>query len=163
MGCMKLVESSVLDLDLDISEYLPFDVNNPNHPDATSRFECCSATPQGTGRRRLQPFLTTTCKARTTCHRSVNCRTHRNMVHLKHVPHEAPTHFAYSNLNFNPVATVMEAAAGLQFDVLMDELIFQPMGLGCSYDVGALKGLKTWPRSTATKADGWPKPINTTA
>ena len=36
----------------------------------------------------------------------------------------------------------MEAAAGLRFDVLMDELIFQPMGLGCSYDVGAPEGIE---------------------
>ena len=35
----------------------------------------------------------------------------------------------------------MEAAAGLRFDT-MDELIFQPMGLGCSYDVGALEGIE---------------------
>ena len=37
------------------------------------------------------------------------------------------------------------------------------MGLGCSYDVGALEGIENLAALYATKADGWPKPINTTA
>ena len=55
MGCMKLVESSVLDLDLDISEYLPFDVNNPNHPDATITSNAAQPHVQRARQRRLQP------------------------------------------------------------------------------------------------------------
>jgi CubicO group peptidase (beta-lactamase class C family) len=36
----------------------------------------------------------------------------------------------------------MEAVTATRFDALMDSLIFEPMGLGCSYDVGALDGIE---------------------
>ena len=145
MGCMKLVESSVLDLDLDISEYLPFDVNNPNHPDATITLRMLlshtSSVQDGDG---YSPFLTATYQSTNNLPSLGELLEPTGTWYTSNMYRtEAPgTHFAYSNLNFGLVATVMEAAAGLRFDVLMDELIFQPMGLGCSYDVGMLEGIE---------------------
>jgi len=145
MGCMKLVESSVLDLDLDISEYLPFDVNNPNHPDATITLRMLlshtSSVQDGDG---YSPFLTATYQSTNNLPSLGELLEPTGTWYTSNMYRtEVPgTYYAYSNLNFGLVATVMEAAAGLRFDVLMDELIFQPMGLGCSYDVGALEGIE---------------------
>mgnify|MGYP002620284821 CR=1 FL=1 len=46
--------------------------------------------------------------------------------------------FQYANLNFGVLATVMEAATGMRFDLLMDELIFAPFGLDAGYRVQQL-------------------------
>lgn len=46
--------------------------------------------------------------------------------------------FQYANLNFGVLATVMEAATGMRFDLLMDELLFAPYGLDAGYRVQQL-------------------------
>ena len=48
------------------------------------------------------------------------------------------TWFQYANLNFGVLATVMEAATGQRFDLLMEELLFAPYGLDAGYRVQQL-------------------------
>lgn len=145
MGCMKLVESAVLDLDLAVSEYLPFVVSNPNHPDADITLRMLlshtSSVQDGGG---YSPFLTATYQSTNDLPSLGELLEPTGTWYTSNMYRTEPpgTHFAYSNLNFGLVATVMEAATGLRFDALMDELIFQPMGLGCSYDAGALEGIE---------------------
>ena len=44
-------------------------------------------------------------------------------------PHPPGSYFHYSNLNFGVVATVLEAATGIRFDLLMGALLLDPYGL----------------------------------
>jgi CubicO group peptidase (beta-lactamase class C family) len=50
------------------------------------------------------------------------------------------TDFEYVNLNFGLVAQVMERATGERFDLLMQRLVLQPLGLRAGFDPAA------WPR-----------------
>ena len=145
MGCMKLVESGVLNLDTAISAYLPFDVSNPNHPNATITLRMLlshtSSIQDGDG---YEPFLSATYQSADDVPSLVELLEPTGTWFTPNMYRtEVPgTFFSYSNLNFGLVATVMEAASGRRFDVLMDELIFQPAGLGCSYHVDALEGIE---------------------
>ena len=157
MGCMKLVESGMLDLDAAITEYLSFDLNNPNHPNVPITLRMLlshtSSIQDGDG---YEPFLSATYQSADDVPsmgellQSGGTWFTPNMYRT-----EVPgTYFAYSNLNFGVVATVMEAVTGLRFDVLMDQLIFQPMGIGCSYDVSALNGIENL-AALYRNQDGW--------
>jgi len=145
MGCMKLVENGILELDAAISEYLAFAVSNPNHPDASITLRMLlshtSSLQDGDG---YSPFLTATYQSTSDLPSLGELLEPSGTWYTSNMYRtEAPgTHFAYSNLNFGLVATVMEAATGQRFDVLMDELIFEPAGIDCSYDAGALEGIE---------------------
>lgn len=145
MGCMKLVESGALDLDLDVSEYLPFTLNNPNHPEAAITLRMLlshtSSVQDGDG---YSPFLTATYQSADDLPSLGELLEPGGTWYTSNMyrTEQPGTHFAYSNLNFGLVATVMEAVSGMRFDLLMDSLIFNPMELGCSYDVGALEGIE---------------------
>lgn len=145
MGCMKLVETGAMDLDADISSYLPFAVQNPNHPDATITTRMLlshtSSVQDGDG---YSPFLTASYQSTGDLPSLEGLLEPGGAWYTSNMYRtEAPgTFFAYSNLNFGLVATIMEAVTGTRFDALMDSLIFEPMGLGCSYDVGALDGIE---------------------
>jgi CubicO group peptidase (beta-lactamase class C family) len=55
--------------------------------------------------------------------------------------------FAYTNLNFPVIASVMEAATGERFDRLADKLVLRPLGIDACYnwvlcsDAGAARGV----------------------
>lgn len=145
MGCMKLVESGALDLDLAVSQYLPFAVSNPNHPKAAITLRMLlshtSSIQDGDG---YSPFLTATNQSNNDLPSLGELLEPGGTWYTTNMyrTEEPGTYFAYSNLNFGLVATVMEAVSGMRFDHLMDSLIFDPMGLGCSYDVGALEDIE---------------------
>lgn len=50
-------------------------------------------------------------------------------------------YFQYANVNYGVLATVMEAATGMRFDLLMDSLVLQPLGITGAFNVGALEDL----------------------
>lgn len=49
--------------------------------------------------------------------------------------------FHYANINYGMLATVMEAATGVRFDLLMDSLVFEPLGITGSFNIGFLPDL----------------------
>jgi CubicO group peptidase (beta-lactamase class C family) len=51
------------------------------------------------------------------------------------------TYFQYANLNFGVAATVLEAATGTRFDLLMESLIFAPYGLDAAFRVQDLNDI----------------------
>lgn len=145
LGCMKLVESGALDLDADASDYLPFALTNPNHPEAAITLRMLlshtSSIQDGDG---YSPFLTATYQSTNDLPSLGELLEPGGTWYTTNMHRTEPpgTYFAYSNLNFGLVATAMEAISGMRFDLLMDSLIFDPMGLGCSYDVGALEDIE---------------------
>ncbi len=56
-------------------------------------------------------------------------------------PQEPGTYFQYANLNFGVAATVLEAATGVRFDVLMEDLLFAPYGLDAGFRVQDLDNI----------------------
>ena len=66
----------------------------------------------------------------------------RHLLHRQHVGNSEPGEwFQYANLNFGVLATVMEAATGMRFDLLMEELLFAPYGLDAGYRVQQLDNI----------------------
>ena len=49
------------------------------------------------------------------------------------------TWFQYANLNYGVAATVLEAATGMRFDLLMTDLLFSPYGLDAGFKVQDLE------------------------
>jgi CubicO group peptidase (beta-lactamase class C family) len=141
LGCMRLIENGVLELDADVSNYLPFGVINMNHPYVPITLRMLlshtSSIQDGDG---YNGFLTATYTS------EGNLPSLGELLEVgggyytsnMYRTEEPGTYFAYSNLNFGLVATVMEAITGQRFDVLMDSLVFEPLELGCRYEPSAL-------------------------
>lgn len=51
------------------------------------------------------------------------------------------TYFQYANVNYGVLATVLEAATGTRFDLLMDSLVLHPLDISGSFNVGTLPDL----------------------
>lgn len=127
LGVMKLVEQGQLDLDRDVSDYLGFVLRNPHFPQYPIT---------------LRMLLSHTSSLRDDAGYYWDAAQN---VHLRDVlqpqgrhhgngamwaKNAAPgSYFAYANLPWGVVASVMESVTGERFDRLMRRLILDPMGL----------------------------------
>jgi CubicO group peptidase (beta-lactamase class C family) len=66
-----------------------------------------------------------------------------------------PGYFAYSNLNFPIIASVMEMATGERFDLLMKRLVIDPMGLAACFNWPTCSDLSV-ARAVVLMQDGKP-------
>ncbi len=127
IGAMKLQEAGELELDRDISDYLGWTLRNPNFPDA--------------------PITTRMLLSHTSSLRDDNGYAFGADVWLQDVLHpdgelfdpkswaeQAPGFFAYTNLNFGVLATVMERITEIRFDQLMQDTVLTPLGMGGGYN-----------------------------
>lgn len=139
---MTLVEAGKVDLDADISEYLGFELRNPNFPDSviTTR-QLVSHTssirdgtyyfmglsedfkdffiPDGTGERSTEHY--------------------DNGNHFADNENQGPgDYFTYSNLNFGVLSGIIENVSGLRMDQFVKQTIFDPLGLNSSFSVCTL-------------------------
>ena len=119
IGVMRLVEAGRLDLDSDVSRWLGWRLRNPGFPEAPlslrQLLSHTSGISDGAGYNfplgeRLQDRL------------------------AGHWAAAPGTRFAYANLNYGIIASVMEAATGERFDRLMTRLVLQPLQLDAGYN-----------------------------
>ena len=122
LGAMKLKEQGRLDLDRDVNEYLPFSLRHPKAPDTPITLRMLLSHTAG-------------------IHDGVDY----NTGIVKNVPltdllrgdsftgHLPGTVWEYSNFGFGIVGVVMEAAAGVDFETLMQETVFRPLGVTATY------------------------------
>lgn len=137
IGAMRLVEQGKLDLDKDISEYLGFEVRNPNYSDIpitcrmlmshTSSLEdgtIYSIPPEYS----IQEFF------------SPEGKYWLNGEHFANsddgVDRSPGVYFHYCNLNFGVLGTIIECVSGQRFDEYMKANVLEPMGIGASYNPG---------------------------
>lgn len=130
LGVMKLVEQGVLDLDADLGGYLGYPLRHPRFPDRPLT---------------LRMLLT---------HTSSLCDDAGLRwgpeIGLREVllpggrcfaggaiwaPQEPGTWFAYANVSWGVLATVLEAATGERFDRLLRRLVFEPLGLKAGFSL----------------------------
>jgi CubicO group peptidase (beta-lactamase class C family) len=146
IGVMRLVEQGKLDLDADVSETLGWRLRNPAFPDrpitlaqllshtsSVRDHDDQYAIPLGGSLRAVMAEATSWDSA--------------------HAP--ASGYFAYSNLNFPIVASVMEAATGERFDLLMKRLVIDPMGLHACFNWPTCSDLSV-ARAVVLMQDGKP-------
>ncbi|KFI05315.1 beta-lactamase [Massilia sp. BSC265] len=134
LGLMRLVEQGRADLDADVSGYLGYSVRNPHFP--------------------LRPVTLRTLLTHTSSLRDDAGYSWQLPVSLRDVlvpggalygegkmwsdragPGE---YFTYCNLAWGVIGTVMERIAGERFDLLMDRLLFQPLGIQAGYSPAGL-------------------------
>ena len=150
LGVMRLVEQGKLDLDADVSTYLGFVLRNPAFPEHPIR---------------LRMLLSHTSSLRDGGGYSWNAATSlRDALGNAEGKWESSTrpgaHFAYSNLNFGVVGTIMEAVSGERFDRLMQRLVLDPLRLRGGYNPSGMpreqwRTIATLYRKRAPDASTW--------
>ncbi|TFW17871.1 class C beta-lactamase-related serine hydrolase [Massilia arenosa] len=131
LGVMTLIEQGVLDLDADLGRYLGYSLRHPRFPDRpltlrmllTHRSSLCDAAglrwgPEVDLRAVLLPGG------------------HHFGTGAIWAPQEPGSWFAYANVSWGVLATVLEAATGKRFDRLMRRLVFDPLGLKAGFYLG---------------------------
>ena len=137
IGAMRLVEQGKLDLDADVSDYLGFELRNPNYPDKviTPRMLLSHSSSIQDGsvytiapEYSIKEFFTPEGKYWNDGEHFENSadgidRSPGNWMH-------------YSNLGFGVMGTIIECISGQRFDVYMKENVLEPMGINASYNPG---------------------------
>lgn len=134
LGLMRLVEAGRVELDTDVSAYLGFGLRNPHFPDRPIT---------------LRTLLTHTSSMRDEGGYSWPLSTALKDVLLPGAPlygagkmwadRAGPgEYFTYCNLGWGVIGTVMERVTGERFDLLMQRLLLQPLGISAGYNPSAL-------------------------
>ena len=119
MGVMRLVEQGQLDLDNDVSEALGWSLRNPAFPDTPITLRMLLSHQSGLkddGESYIIPADRTLEQA------AANIAIFDN-------ENQPGTYFQYSNLNYVVIGTVLESATDERFDLLMQRLVLEPLGL----------------------------------
>ena len=121
IGVMRLVEAGTLDLDSDVSRWLGWRLRNPAFPDAPVTLRQLLSHTAGVVDGPGYNFpLGATLKD--------------NLDAARWSASPPGGRFAYANLNYGIIATVMEAATGERFDRLMTRLVLKPLNLDAGYN-----------------------------
>jgi len=134
IGVWQLIEQGLIDPEADVSGYLGFVLRNPHHPDT--------------------PITVKMLLSHTSSIRDGGVPGSYNIPYGHHIsefftegaPHYMPNcwasaaeapglFFAYCNMNYCLLGTVIENVSGQRFDKYMTDHIFAPMNLTCSYNV----------------------------
>ncbi len=123
IGVMRLVEEGKLDLDADVSKTLGYTVRNPAFPDTPITLRLLlshrSSLTDGAGYWQV-PF-------------DGQFKDLLDDPKAWDPAHAPGTYWRYANAGFPIIAGVMERATGERFDLLMQRLVLQPLGLHACY------------------------------
>ncbi|NQX91503.1 MAG: beta-lactamase family protein [Flavobacteriales bacterium] len=145
IGLMTLWEDNLFDLDDDISTYLGYEVRNPDYPDTPITIRMVlshqSSIQDGDG---YFDFLNGT-YGTSTPPSIFELLDESGDYHTPNVYRlEQPgTHFAYSNLNYGIVGTLVEAISDQRFDEYMRDEVLVPLGMDAGYNVNHLEDINT--------------------
>lgn len=139
IGAMQLVEQQGLDLDADVSTYLGYTLRNPNFPEtpisARMLLTHTSSLRDDGGysyplQQSLQSFLQPG---------GANYGDGRQWARVNSESDRAPgKYFAYVNLNWGVLASVMEAITGERFDRYMKRAVLEPLSIAGHFNVEEL-------------------------
>ncbi len=123
LGVMRMVEAGTLDLDRDASDYLGWRLRNPGFPDAKIT---------------LRMLLSHTAGVRdANDYRVPLGKTVQSALadpKAWDATHAPGKYFAYSNLNFPIIGSVMERISGERFDALMQRVVLKPLNVEACYN-----------------------------
>lgn len=139
---MTLVEQGKVDLDADISEYLEFNLRNPNFPDRpittrqvlahTSSIRDGAYYFMGLSEDFKDFFIPDGASERSNEH-------YDNGNHFASDDNHGPgDYFTYSNLNFGILSGIAEKMSGKRMDIFVKETLFDPLALNSSFSVCTL-------------------------
>lgn len=144
---MHLYDEGKIDLDLDISEYLGFEVKNPKYPNIpitlrmilahtssiTDGKEVDAGDNKDTGYNKVNG---------TNSDFTLKDLLHpegRYYVHETYSKHKPGTYFQYSNFGCGIIACIIEKVSGQYFTDYVKEVVFKPLDLDASFVVTDLK------------------------
>ena len=129
LGVMKLKEQGRIDLDRDVNDYLPFSLRHPKVP----------GTPLT-----LRMLLSHTAGIRDGADYNTGIVKGIPLTQLlkgdSFTGHLPGTQWEYSNFGAGIAGVVMEAATGTDFETLMQETVFQPLGVTATYYPQKVRG-----------------------
>ncbi|MDG1261070.1 MAG: serine hydrolase [Flavobacteriales bacterium] len=143
-GMMLLKSQLDFSFDDDISEHLGFLVRNPNFPNTPITIahvlSHTSSIQDGDG---YNGFLSATYSSSPDLPSLQGLLDEDGDYYTSNMfrTEEPGTYFAYSNLNYGLVATLIEAISGQRFDTYMDEQFFAPLQMDASYNVENLQDI----------------------
>ena len=123
LGVMRMAEAGSLDLDRDASDYLGWQLRNPGFPETPITLRMLLSHTAGV--RDANDYrvpLGKTVRAALADPKAWD---------TKHLPSQ---YFAYSNLNFPIIGSVMEQVSGERFDVLMQRLVLKPLNIDACFN-----------------------------
>lgn len=123
IGVMRLVEAGKLDLDSDVSRWLGWKLRNPAFPDVPVTLRQLLAHTSGVVDGPGYNF-------------PLGMTLRDGMAVDRWSASPPGGRFAYANLNYGIIGTVMEAATGERFDRLMTRLVLAPLQLDAGYNWG---------------------------
>lgn len=137
VGIWQLIEQGRIDPDTDVSVYLGFPLRNPHHPHIpiTVRLllsHTSSIRDGGIPGSYNIPFGHSISEFFT---EGSSCYMPRCWAPAEEVP---GVFFAYCNMNYCLLGTIIEAISGERFDEYMVHHVFAPMGLTCSFNVSGM-------------------------
>lgn len=139
---MTLVEDGKVDLDADISDYLGFNLRNPNFPGRpittrqvishTSSIRDGAYYFMGLSENFKDFFIPGSTSDRSAEH-------YDDGNHFASGDNKGPgDYFTYSNLNFGILSGIIENVSGKRMDIFVKETLFDPLGLNSSFSVCTL-------------------------
>jgi CubicO group peptidase (beta-lactamase class C family) len=146
IGVMRLVEQGKLDLDSDVSAKLGWPLRNPAFPDRPVTLRQLLSHTSSVRDHDDQYAIPLGGSLRAVMSDPMSWD-------AAHGP--GAGYFAYSNLNFPIIASVMEMVTGERFDLLMKRLVIEPMGLSACFNWPACSDLSV-ARAVALMQDGKP-------
>lgn len=129
LGAMKLKEQGILDLDRDVNDYLPFSLRHPAAKDTPITMRMLLSHTAGIHDGNDYSAGIARGAALTSLLRGDSF--------TRHLPGAA---WEYSNLGAGIAGVVMEAAAGTDFETLMQETVFGPLRVTATYYPQKVKG-----------------------
>jgi CubicO group peptidase (beta-lactamase class C family) len=128
IGAMRLVEAGKLDLDVDVSRYLGWQLRNPAFPDTPIT---------------LRQLLSHTSSLTDTVDYVLPLDADMAAVLANpqawDAQHVAGSYFRYTNFNFPVIAAAMEKATGERFDLLMQRLVLAPLDIEACFNWASCK------------------------
>lgn len=136
IGVWRLIERGLVDPEADVSQYLGFRLRNPNYPDTpiTVRMLMSHTSSVRDGApgvynipypHRISEYFT----------EGQPCYNPKCWATAGQAPGEF---FAYCNMNYCLLGTVIENVSGQRFDRYMIEHVYAPLGLSCSFNVAGM-------------------------
>ncbi|MEY3398787.1 MAG: FmtA-like protein [Bacteroidota bacterium] len=144
MGLMNLWEDGAFGLDDDVSAALGFELRNPDFPDTPITYRMLlshqSSIQDGSG---YNDFLSATYSFDATPPSISELLTVSGEYYSSNMfrNEEPGTYFAYSNINYGIIGTLIEALSGQRFDIYMREAVLEPLGIAGSYNVGDIQNI----------------------
>lgn len=160
VALLKLLDSGPEHLDTDVSDILGYTIGNPAYPDLpiTSRMllSHTSSLQDGDG---YSEFLSATYTEIPIPNISEVILPGGAFFTTNMWRTESPgAHFAYANINYGLIGTLIEALSGVRFDVYMREEVLLPLGISGSFnidDIDDIENVATLYRDAIPQADNF--------